>query len=124
MVDTNRQPWHFFWASGLLSSFLDNAPTYLTFAATAGRLCDVSAEGRYLALLLHKPEGIRLLEAISVGAVCMGANSYIGNVPNFMVKAVAEEMGVEMPSFFGYMRYSVGILLPLFGVITLLFFTL
>jgi len=116
------QPWHFFWASGVLSSFLDNAPTYLTFAATASGLSGVPLKGRYLALLLQQPEGARLLQAISVGSVCMGANSYIGNGPNFMVKAVAEEAGIRMPSFFGYMLYSVGILLPLFGVLTVLFF--
>jgi Na+/H+ antiporter NhaD/arsenite permease-like protein len=116
-----NQPWQFFWTAGLLSSFLDNAPTYLTFAAIASGLHGVPLEGRYLALLLQQPEGARLLQAISVGAVCMGANSYIGNGPNFMVKAVAEEAGVKMPSFFGYMLYSVGILIPLFGVLTLLF---
>jgi Na+/H+ antiporter NhaD/arsenite permease-like protein len=94
------QPRQFFWASGLLSSFLDNAPTYLTFAATASGLYGVPLEGRYLTFLLQHPEGARVLEAISVGSVCMGANSYIGNGPNFMVKAVAEEASVKMPSFF------------------------
>jgi Na+/H+ antiporter NhaD/arsenite permease-like protein len=85
-------------------------------------LYGIPLEGRYLTLLLQHPEGARVLAAISVGSVCMGANSYIGNGPNFMVKAVAEEAGVKMPSFFCYMLYSGGILLPLFGLLTLLFF--
>jgi Na+/H+ antiporter NhaD/arsenite permease-like protein len=102
------RPWQFFWATGLLSSFLDNAPTYLTFASAASGLFGVSVEGsRYLAELLARgPAAIKILEAISCGAVFMGANTYIGNGPNFMVKAIAEENGVKMPSFFGYMAYS------------------
>jgi Na+/H+ antiporter NhaD/arsenite permease-like protein len=108
-----RAPWQFFWATGVLSSFLDNAPTYLTFLALA--------QGLKLA-----PEVVgvpaAILAAISVGSVAMGANSYIGNAPNFMVKAIAEEAGVKMPSFAGYMAYSAAILLPLFLVVTLLFF--
>ena len=118
-----RQPWQLFWASGGLSSFLDNAPTYLTFAATAAGLKGVAAEGRYLAEFLGLgPDAEALLRAISVGSVCMGANSYIGNGPNFMVKAIAEHHGVRMPSFFGYMAYSVGILVPIFIAMTFLFF--
>ncbi len=119
-----RQPWQFFWATGSLSSFLDNAPTYLTFAATASGLMGTEA-GHLDQLLLATREGIRgemLLTGISVGAVFMGANSYIGNGPNFMVKAIAEEAGVKMPSFFGYMKYSIGILIPLFMLVTLIFF--
>jgi Na+/H+ antiporter NhaD/arsenite permease-like protein len=117
------RPWQFFWAAGGLSSFLDNAPTYLTFAATAAGLQGVPAEGRFLAEFLARGESAAaLLVAISCGAVMMGANSYIGNGPNFMVKAIAEEQGVKMPSFFGYMAYSVGILVPIFVVVTLLFF--
>jgi Na+/H+ antiporter NhaD/arsenite permease-like protein len=108
-----RAPWQFFWASGALSSFLDNAPTYLTFLALAQGL-------RLPADVVGVPAGI--LAAISVGAVAMGANTYIGNAPNFMVKAIAEEAGVKMPSFFGYMLYSGTILLPLFVVVTLVFF--
>ena len=108
-----RAPWQFFWASGALSSFLDNAPTYLTFLALAQGL-------RLPADVVGVPAGI--LAAISVGAVAMGANTYIGNAPNFMVKAIAEEAGVKMPSFFGYMLYSGAILLPLFVVVTLVFF--
>jgi Na+/H+ antiporter NhaD/arsenite permease-like protein len=118
-----KEPWQFFWASGGLSSFLDNAPTYLTFAATAAGVKGVVAEGRYLAQFLglgHDAEA--LLRAVSVGSVCMGANSYIGNGPNFMVKAIAEHNGVRMPSFFGYMAYSVGILVPIFIVMTFVFF--
>ena len=108
-----REPWQFFWACGILSSFLDNAPTYLTFLA--------------LGQGLHLPGEIvgvpaAILAAISVGAVAMGANTYIGNAPNFMVKAVAEEAGVKMPGFFGYMLYSGAILVPLFVVVTLIFF--
>jgi Na+/H+ antiporter NhaD/arsenite permease-like protein len=118
-----REPWHFFWATGLLSSFLDNAPTYLTFAATACGLAGVPLEGRYLAELLSLgPEHAEVLAAISIGAVFMGANTYIGNGPNFMVKAIAEESGVAMPSFFGYLAWSCGILFPLFGAVTLIFF--
>jgi len=108
-----RAPWQFFWATGALSSFLDNAPTYLTFLALAQGL-------RLPADVVGVPAGI--LAAISVGAVAMGANTYIGNAPNFMVKAIAEEAGVKMPSFFGYMLYSGAILLPLFVVVTLVFF--
>ena len=118
-----REPWQFFWATGGLSSFLDNAPTYLTFAATASGLEGVPVEGRYLGELLSKgTRANELLAAISCGAVLMGANTYIGNGPNFMVKAIAEENGVRMPGFFSYMMYSCVILLPLFGVVTALFF--
>jgi len=108
-----RAPWQFFWASGLLSSFLDNAPTYLTFLALGQGL-------RLPAEVVGVPASI--LAAISVGSVAMGANTYIGNAPNFMVKAIAEEAGVKMPSFFGYMLYSGAILLPLFVAVTLVFF--
>ena len=118
-----REPWQFFWATGCLSSFLDNAPTYLTFAATACGIEQVPVDGRYLAAFLHKGQkAVDLLMAISCGAVFMGANTYIGNGPNFMVKAIAEENGVKMPSFFGYMAYSCGILLPVFGLVTYVFF--
>jgi Na+/H+ antiporter NhaD/arsenite permease-like protein len=117
------EPWEVFWATGLLSSFLDNAPTYLTFAATACGLEGIPLEGRYLEAFLAVGERTAAtLAAISCGAVFMGANTYIGNGPNFMVKAIAEERGVEMPSFFGYMAYSIGILIPLFLVCTFVFF--
>jgi Na+/H+ antiporter NhaD/arsenite permease-like protein len=118
-----REPWHFFWATGLLSSFLDNAPTYLTFAATACGLEGVGLQGRYLAeYLALGPRQEEILAAISAGAVLMGANTYIGNGPNFMVKAIAEENGVPMPGFFGYMAYSGAVLIPLFVLVTLVFF--
>jgi Na+/H+ antiporter NhaD/arsenite permease-like protein len=118
-------PWHFFWATGILSSFLDNAPTYLTMAATACGQFGVSVEGsKYLAEFLAKgPEAVALLTAISCSAVFMGANTYIGNGPNFMVKAIAEENGIKMPSFFGYMIYSGFILIPIFILVTLIFFS-
>ncbi len=108
-----REPWQFFWVAGALSSFLDNAPTYLTFLALA--------QGLNLA---DEVVGVThaILTGISVGAVSMGANTYIGNAPNFMVKSIAEEAGVKMPSFFGYMAYSAGILIPVFILVTLLFF--
>jgi len=106
-------PAHFFWATGALSSFLDNAPTYLTFFSLAQ-----GVGGAQTVAGVSAP----LLQAISAGAVFMGANSYIGNAPNFMVKAIAEEAGVRMPSFFGYMAWSCGILLPIFGLLTLIFF--
>jgi Na+/H+ antiporter NhaD/arsenite permease-like protein len=106
------QPWQFFWASGTLSSFLDNAPTYLTFLSLAQGLGGPSD-----VVGVSAP----VLRAISAGAVFMGANTYIGNAPNFMVKAIAEGAGVRMPSFFGYMGYSAAILLPVFALITWLF---
>ena len=106
-------PTQFFWAAGLLSSFLDNAPTYLTFFSLAQ-----GVGGANLVAGVPAP----LLAAISAGAVFMGANSYIGNAPNFMVKAIAEEAGVRMPSFIGYMAWSCAVLLPVFGLLTLVFF--
>ena len=116
------QPWEFFWTAGALSSVLDNAPTYLAFSASAAGLQGVPAHGPFIGALAIDPEGARILAAIATGSVFMGANTYIGNAPNFMVKAIAEENGIKMPSFFGYMAYSCGILLPVFVVITLLFF--
>jgi Na+/H+ antiporter NhaD/arsenite permease-like protein len=120
------RPWEFFWAAGALSSFLDNAPTYMTFAATACGLHGIStAEPRYLATFLALPvekEAQQLLAAISCGSVFMGANTYIGNGPNFMVKAIAEENGVRMPGFFGYMAYAGCILIPIFAAVTFVFF--
>ena len=109
--DGQPDPAMYFWATGVLSSFLDNAPTYLVFFNTAG------GDPQQLMTTLAPT-----LAAISIGAVFMGANSYIGNAPNLMVKAIAEERGVKMPSFFGYMAWSVAVLIPLFGVITLIWF--
>lgn len=117
------EPWQFFWAAGALSSFLDNAPTYVAFAVTAAGTFDVPDEGRFLQQFLQLgQEAAQILAAISCGAVFMGANTYIGNGPNFMVKAIAEENNVRMPSFFGYMLYSVGILIPIFVAVTFIFF--
>jgi Na+/H+ antiporter NhaD/arsenite permease-like protein len=116
----------FFWATGSLSSFLDNAPTYLTFASVACGLKDIPPEGLYLARFLDPGYGgagsAAVLAAISCGAVFMGANTYIGNGPNFMVKAIAESAGVKMPSFFGFMVWSIACLIPLFVLCTFLFF--
>jgi Na+/H+ antiporter NhaD/arsenite permease-like protein len=119
------EPWEFFWVTGALSSVLDNAPTYLTFAATACGIHGVPLEGRYLADFLSLPDTDlvnHLLAAISCGAVFMGANTYIGNGPNLMVKAIAEESGLKMPGFFGYMGYAAVVLLPVFCLVTFLFF--
>jgi len=110
--------------TGGLSSFLDNAPTYLTFASMASGL--MGTEAMHLDQLLQAitggMRGETLLTAISVGAVSMGANTYIGNGPNFMVKAIAESSGIKMPSFFGYMLYSAAILVPIYLAFTWLFF--
>ncbi len=119
-----REPWQYFWATGALSSFLDNAPTYLAFAAAAAGQAGVSLDSpRYLADFLGSaPENALVLAAISCGAVMMGAMTYIGNGPNFMVKAIAEQDGVKMPTFFGYMAWSVCVLVPVFVVVTFLYF--
>ena len=116
------QPWQFFWATGLLSSFLDNAPTYVVFFETAAAP-GFETTGAAVQTLSGRGElSETLLYAISCGAVFMGANSYIGNGPNFMVKSIAEQSGVKMPSFFGYMIYSTLILIPLFLLLTVVFF--
>lgn len=113
LVSQNGQPNDamYFWLTGLLSSFLDNAPTYLVFFNIAGGDAQT----------LMGPMASTLI-AISAGAVFMGAMTYIGNAPNFMIRAIAEERGVPMPSFFGYMLWSVGILVPVFGIVTVVFF--
>lgn len=110
-------PLGFFWATGALSSFLDNAPTYLVFLTTAGSLG--MTEGLVTAV---GTVGVKILMAISAGAVFMGANTYIGNAPNFMVRSIAEENKIPMPSFFGYMLWSLCFLVPLFVIDTLVFF--
>jgi len=109
-----KQPWQFFWITGSLSSFLDNAPTYVTFAT-------IAANGdQFGPLMKDRPD---ILAAISCGAVFMGAMTYIGNGPNFMVKAIAEKMHYKMPSFVGYMtKFTLPIMLPVMLVITLIFF--
>ena len=104
-------PQSYFWATGSLSAVLDNAPTYLVFFEAAGIDPTDGLTG----------EEARLLAAISLGAVFLGAMTYIGNGPNFMVKAIAEQAGVKMPSFFGYVMYSMGVLLPVFAVMAWLF---
>ena len=126
LIGAIKEPMHYFWITGILSSFLDNAPTYLTFFNTAlGKLHLTEAMiPEILSGQLTGPEHlefVKLLTAISVGAVFMGANTYIGNAPNFMVKAIAEQSGIRMPSFFGYMLWSVVILVPLFVVVTFVF---
>ena len=115
------RPIHFFWASGALSSFLDNAPTYLVFFEAA-RTLPAGPGVPVLHLLGGGQIQVRLLEALALGSVFMGANTYIGNGPNFLVKSIAEERGVRMPSFFGYMAYSGLILVPVFILVTVLFF--
>lgn len=111
LPDGEPEPAMYFWVTGILSSFLDNAPTYLVFFNTAG--------GDAQALMTGLAP---TLTAISAGAVFMGANSYIGNAPNLMVKAIAEDRGVKMPSFFGYLLWSFGILMPLFLALSWIFY--
>jgi Na+/H+ antiporter NhaD/arsenite permease-like protein len=121
IIEAVREPWHYFWVTGTLSSFLDNAPTYLTFLSTAlGQFFAGQAEPVAVAKLIAEQE--IYLVAISAGAVFFGAMTYIGNAPNFMVKSISEEQNVKMPSFFGYMIYSVLILVPIFVLISLIFF--
>jgi Na+/H+ antiporter NhaD/arsenite permease-like protein len=106
------KPWQFFWATGSLSSFLDNAPTYAAFLALARGLGRPEVAGA----------PAQILEAISAGAVLFGAMTYIGNGPNFLVRSIAESRGVKMPSFFGYFLRAAAVLLPLFVLETFLFF--
>ncbi|UCD39274.1 MAG: sodium:proton antiporter [Fidelibacterota bacterium] len=130
VIDSVEKPWHYFWVTGTLSSFLDNAPTYLTFFNTAlGKLQLTEGEvSRFLAgmategdLLIQLQTFETMLIAISLGAVFMGANTYIGNAPNFMVRSIAEENKIHMPSFFGYLFWSVIILVPIFVLVTFVF---
>lgn len=114
-------PAHFFWATGLLSSVLDNAPTYVVFFETAHSLALDPAQ-TVVKLLDGSVIRWDLLTAISLGSVFMGANTYIGNGPNFMVKSIAEARGIKMPGFFGYMAYSAAVLIPVFVAVTLIFF--
>ncbi len=119
------QPWHYFWASGGLSSFLDNAPTYLVFTSLAQAQVGVPTVGALTSAQVIPALSVapsQLLAAISCGAVMMGAMTYIGNAPNFAVKAIAEHSGMKMPSFFGYMGYSLAVLLPIFLIVTAVFF--
>lgn len=111
------EPFQTFWATGTLSSFLDNTPTYLVFLTTAGTLGFTQGIATSLGTVPQK-----VLSAVSCGAVFMGANTYIGNAPNFMVKSISDENGVNMPSFFGYMLWSLVFLVPVFVIDTLVFF--
>lgn len=112
-----NQPFQMFWATGCLSSFLDNTPTYLVFLTTAGALGFTEGMPTILGTV-----PIAMLKAISCGAVFMGANTYIGNAPNFMVKSISDENGIKMPSFFGYLLWSLSCLVPVFLLDTLVFF--
>ena len=114
-----EKPWQFFWMTGFLSSFLDNTPTYLVFFTTA---VHSALTGGTMVKVLDGTIPKIFLMAISCGAVFMGANTYIGNAPNFMVRSIAEENGIKMPSFFGYMAWSVSCLIPVFLIDTLIFF--
>ena len=111
------RPLEMFWATGALSSFLDNTPTYLVFLTTAGTLGFMNGVTTSLGIV-----PVKLLSAISCGAVFMGANTYIGNAPNFMVKSISDENGVKMPSFFGYILWSLVFLVPVFILDMLVFF--
>jgi Na+/H+ antiporter NhaD/arsenite permease-like protein len=122
LIGAVKEPHHYFWVTGSLSSFLDNAPTYLTFlnTATGGLYTGVPASQAVDLLIRENP---LYLEAISASAVFFGAITYIGNAPNFMVRSIAEESGIPMPSFFGYMlRYSLVVLVPVFAAVALIFF--
>ena len=122
LIRSVNEPWHYFWITGGLSSFLDNAPTYLTFFNTAlGKFYPGLVEAEAVRQLIANKE--IYLEAIASGAVFMGACTYIGNAPNFMVKSIAEQSGIEMPSFFGYiLRWTLPVLIPAFLVVTFLFY--
>ncbi len=122
LIEAVKEPFHYFWITGMLSAFLDNAPTYLTFFNTAlGSFYSGITEANAVPLLMT--ENAIYLKAISTGAVFFGACSYIGNAPNFMVKSIAEESGTPMPSFFGYiLKYSLVVLIPTFIIVTLIFF--
>ena len=111
------KPFEMFWATGALSSFLDNTPTYLVFLTTAGTLGATAGVATTVGTVT-----VKMLMAISCGAVFMGANTYIGNAPNIMVKSISDENGIKMPSFFGYMLWSIKFLVPVFIIDTLIFF--
>jgi Na+/H+ antiporter NhaD/arsenite permease-like protein len=122
LINSVKEPWHYYWVTGTLSGFLDNAPTYLTFFNTAlGSFYPGMAEAQAVPLLMT--DNAIYLKAISTGAVFFGACSYIGNAPNFMVRSISEEAGTPMPSFFGYiLKYSLVFLIPSFVVVTFIFF--
>ncbi|MBU8847997.1 MAG: sodium:proton antiporter [Desulfobacterales bacterium] len=122
LIEAVKEPVHYFWVTGLLSAFLDNAPTYLVFFNTAlGSFYTDMAQSSSVPLLMT--ENAIYLKAISTGAVFFGACSYIGNAPNFMVRSIAAEAGIPMPSFFGYiLKYSLVYLIPTFVIVTFIFF--
>ena len=122
LVTGVKEPLHYFWVTGGLSGFLDNAPTYLTFFNTAlGSFYPGMPEAQAVSLLTS--ENAVFLKAISCGAVFFGAFSYIGNAPNFMVRSISEELGTPMPSFFGYiLKYAVVFLLPCLVIVTVVMF--
>lgn len=111
------EPFQMFWTTGALSSFLDNTPTYLVFLTTAGAMGFTKGVVTSVGTV-----PVKMLTAISCGAVFMGANTYIGNAPNMMVKSISDENGICMPSFFGYFLWAVRILVPVFLIDTVLFF--
>jgi Na+/H+ antiporter NhaD/arsenite permease-like protein len=111
------RPFEMFWVTGALSSFLDNTPTYLVFLTTAGTLGETTGIVTSVGTI-----ATNMLIAISCGAVFMGANTYIGNAPNFMVKSISDENGIKMPSFFGYILQSLKYLIPVFLIDTVVFF--
>lgn len=111
------EPFQMFWVTGALSSFLDNTPTYLVFLTTAGAMNFTTGVSTALGMV-----PVKMLMAISAGAVFMGANTYIGNAPNFMVKSISDENGIKMPSFFGYIWWSIRFLVPVFIVDMIIFF--
>ena len=117
-----KTPGHFFWATGILSSVLDNAPTYLNFLSAALGLHQLAlGNPEHMKVLIA--EHSRFLQAVSIGSVFFGANTYIGNGPNFMVKSIAEHLGVNCPSFVGYVvKYSIPVLVPIFTLVWLVFF--
>jgi Na+/H+ antiporter NhaD/arsenite permease-like protein len=117
IIKVAEEPWHYFWITGTLSSFLDNAPTYLVFFNTA-----LGKFGQTVQWLMYDAHGMEYLRAVSTGAVFFGAMTYIGNAPNFMVKSICEQSNIRMPSFFGYMMYSVVMLGLIFLAVTFLFF--
>lgn len=122
LIAALETPAHYFWITGTLSSFLDNAPSYLTFFnSLIGKFFAEVPATQAVHMLITEQRAS--LQAVSLGAVFFGAMTYIGNAPNFMVKSIAEEAGVRMPSFFGFMfRYSIPILIPLFVLLTVVFF--
>ncbi|HEX3355778.1 MAG TPA: sodium:proton antiporter [Tepidisphaeraceae bacterium] len=118
------RPWQYFWTAGGLSSVLDNAPTYVVFFELAKHSTAMIGPTSGTVLVLPNGEVVstKLLIALSGGSVFMGAMTYIGNAPNFLIKHIAEKAGIKMPGFFEYLLYSIGILVPLFVILSLVFF--